>query len=220
MAKAFNYFFVNLGPNLANKIPDSQTEFHAFLKSRNSQSLFFAPVVEEEIKDIISNLNNKKSSGYDGITNFLLKNIINEIISPLTYILNQSLFRGKVPQKMKIAKVVPIFKKGQKDSVNNYRPISILTSISKMHFFCSLYPKSWRNKAIYTLLEAVRHRSAPLSSMPVHAEPLRMRTNVVYFRVMRRLYRREWNWLCVNQHPWQRTRGRVNDVILQQRIVL
>ena len=50
--------------------------------------------------------------------------------------------------------------------------------------------------------------SAPLSSMPVHAEPLRMRTNVVYFRVMRRLYRREWNWLCVNQHPWQRTRGR------------
>ena len=132
MAKTFNDFFVNLGPNLANKIPDSQTEFHAFLKSRSSQSLFFAPVVEEEIKDIINNLNNKKSSGYDGITNFLLKNIINEIISPLTYILNQSLFRGKVPQKMKIAKVIPIFKKGQKDSVNNYRPISLLTSISKI----------------------------------------------------------------------------------------
>ena len=51
--------------------------------------------------------------------------------------------------------------------------------------------------------------SAPLSSMPVHAEPLRMRTNVVKnFRVIRRLYRREWNWLCVNQHPLQRTRGR------------
>ena len=60
MAKALYYFFVNLGPNLANKIPDSQTEFHAFLKSRNSQSLFFAPVDEEEIKDIINNLNNKK----------------------------------------------------------------------------------------------------------------------------------------------------------------
>ena len=36
---------------------------------------------------------------------------------------------------------------------------------------------------------------------------MRIRTNVVYFRVMRRVYRREWNWLCVNQHPWQRTRG-------------
>ena len=76
-------FFVNLGPNLADQIPNSHTDVHTFLRNRNSQSLFFAPVVEEEIKDIVSNLN-KKSSGYDGITNFLLKNVINEIISPLT----------------------------------------------------------------------------------------------------------------------------------------
>ena len=132
IAEAFNDFFVNLGPNLADQIPNSNTDFHTFLRNRNSQSLFFAPVVEEEIKDIVSNLNNKKSSGYDGITNFLLKNVINEIISPLTYILNKSLTSGKVPLKMKIARVVPIFKKGQKDSVNNYRPISLLTSISKI----------------------------------------------------------------------------------------
>ena len=132
IAEAFNDFFVNLGPNLADQIPNSNTDFHTFLRNINSQSLFFAPVVEEEIKDIVSNLNNKKSSGYDGITNFLLKNVINEIISPLTYILNKSLTSGKVPLKMKIARVVPIFKKGQKDSVNNYRPISLLTSISKI----------------------------------------------------------------------------------------
>ena len=94
--------------------------------------MFFAPVVEEEIKDIVNNLNTKKSSGYDGITNFLLTNIVNEIISPLTHILSLLLTSGTVPQKMKIAKVVPIFKKGQKDSVNNYRPISLLTSISKV----------------------------------------------------------------------------------------
>ena len=125
-------FFVNLRPNLASKIPDSQTEFHSFLKNRNSQSLFFAPAVEEEIKHIVNNLNNKKSSGFDGITHFLLKNIINEIISPLTYILNQSIITDKVPQKMKIAKIVPIFKKGQKESLNNYRPISLWTSISKI----------------------------------------------------------------------------------------
>ena len=49
--------------------------------------------------------------------------------------------------------------------------------------------------------------SAPLSWMPVHAEPLGMRTNVVDFRVIRRLYRREWIWLCMNQQPWQRSRG-------------
>ena len=93
--------------------------------------MFFAPAVEEEIKDIVNNLNAKKSCGYD-ITNFLLKNIVNEIITPLTHILNLSLSSGTVPLKIKIARVVPIFKKGQKDSLNNYRPISLLTSISKI----------------------------------------------------------------------------------------
>ena len=132
MAEVFNDFFVNLGPHLANKIPNTQTKFHSFLKERNANSLFFIPIVEEEIKEIVKNLNNKKSSGNDGITIFLLKNIIDEIISPLTHILNQSLSTGKVPQKMKIAKIIPIFKKGQKEIVNNYRPISLLTSISKI----------------------------------------------------------------------------------------
>ena len=132
MAEIFNDYFVNLGPDLANKIPNSRTSFHSFLKDRNSESLFFVPIVEEEIIEIVNSLNNKKSSGYDGITNFLLKNIIHEIITPLTHILNQSLAQGKVPIKLKIARVVPIFKKGQKESVNNYRPISLLTSISKI----------------------------------------------------------------------------------------
>ena len=57
---------------------------------------------------------------------------MHEIISPLTFILNQSLSSGKVPNLMKIARVIPIFKKGQKDLVNNYRPISLLTSFSKI----------------------------------------------------------------------------------------
>ena len=49
--------------------------------------------------------------------------------------------------------------------------------------------------------------SAPLSRMPVHAEPLHMCTNVVYFRVMRRLYHCEWNWLCVNQQTRTTDKG-------------
>ena len=53
--------------------------------------------------------------------------------------------------------------------------------------------------------------SAPLSCHAGSRGPMRMRTNVENFRVNRRLYCREWNWLwnwlCVNQHPWQRTRG-------------
>ena len=60
--------------------------------------------------------------------------------------------------------------------------------------------------------KAIRYRrpfvtSAPLSWMQDHAEPMRMRTNVVYFRVMRRLYRREWNWLCLNQQTMTTDKG-------------
>ena len=132
MAEEFNNYFVEIGSKLASNIPDSDKQFHEFLENRNTQTLFFTPVTEEEVKDIINNLPAKKSSGFDGITNFLLKNVINEIISPLTYIFNSSLPNGIVPEKLKIAKVVPIFKKGQTDSLNNYRPISLLPSLSKI----------------------------------------------------------------------------------------
>ena len=113
-----------IGPNLASNIPDSRTEFCNFWKDQNPQSLFFAPVVEEEVKD--------KNFRIRWDYKYSIKNIVNEIVTPLTHILNLSLSSGKVPHKMKIARVVPIFKKGQKDSVNNYRPISLLTSVSKI----------------------------------------------------------------------------------------
>ena len=68
-------------------------------------------VMEEKVEDKINNFYTIKASGFDGITNFLLKNLSDEIISPLTYIMNMSLLKGVVPDQMKIAKVIPIFKK-------------------------------------------------------------------------------------------------------------
>ena len=68
-----------------------------------------------------------------GINNHLLKNIIPQIVDPLVHIINVSLTTGLVPNNMKIAKVIPIYKKGEKDDVSiNYRPISLLTLISKI----------------------------------------------------------------------------------------
>ena len=58
--------------------------------------------------------------------------MIAHIADPLVYIINLSISSGIVPDNMKIAKVVPIFKKGNKDDVNNYRPISLLTTFSKI----------------------------------------------------------------------------------------
>ena len=75
---------------------------------------------------------NKKSSGHDGINNFILKGVISSIADPLAHIFNESLSSGQIPHLMKVAKVIPLFKKGDQLEINNYRPISLLTSLSKV----------------------------------------------------------------------------------------
>ena len=71
----------------------------------------FSPVSEKETLNIISKLKNKKNYGIDGISNVLLKSIANEIIKPLTLIINQSLETGIFPDAFKTSKVTPIYKK-------------------------------------------------------------------------------------------------------------
>ena len=63
---------------------------------------------------------------------FLIKKVVDLLVEPLLYICNLSLNRGVFPKKLKIAKVTPIFKKGQKENINNYRPISVLPTFSKL----------------------------------------------------------------------------------------
>ena len=99
---------------------------------RNFNSIFLVSTHREEIIKIVSNLNDKKSSGLDDIDNRLLKNIIEHIVDPMVHIINLSISNGIVPENMKVAKVIPVFKKGDKNDVSNYRPISLLTSMSKI----------------------------------------------------------------------------------------
>ena len=82
--------------------------------------------------DIVHNLKINKAAGYDGLSNKLLKEVIDVIVSPITHVFNLSIVHGVVPLCMKIAKVVPIFKKGNSHEVGNYRPISLLTGFSKI----------------------------------------------------------------------------------------
>ena len=77
---------------------------------------------------IINNFQPKKSSGFDNFS-LLLKASVHLLAKPITIIINQSLSSGKFHSKLKIAKVFPIYKHGDIHNSNNYRPISLLTSI-------------------------------------------------------------------------------------------
>lgn len=79
----------------------------------------------KEVENIIKSLKPKNSSGYDGISTKLLKISSSFISSPLTYICNKSISLGIFPHRLKYAVVKPLFKKGDRSSISNYRPISM-----------------------------------------------------------------------------------------------
>ena len=68
----------------------------------------------------------------DEISNKTLKVLKNEIAAPLTVIINQMLYTGIFPDALKVSKVIPLYKKDDKQLFSNYRPISLLPSISKI----------------------------------------------------------------------------------------
>ncbi|KAK3092504.1 hypothetical protein FSP39_003753 [Pinctada imbricata] len=89
-------------------------------------------VTEQEIKDIIDILDINKASGPDEFSHRLIKNIRDEIVTPLVIIFNKSLQTGKFPIQWKHANVIPVHKKGSKSDTTNYRPISLLSCIGKI----------------------------------------------------------------------------------------
>ena len=96
------------------------------------KSLFLSPTNHTEIRQLISNLPNKTSSGYGQLNNKLLKEIKSELAVPLCIIFNYSLNSGCFPTKMKYAEVVPLYKSKSQLEPSNYQPISLLITISKI----------------------------------------------------------------------------------------
>ena len=132
ISNEFNDFFVNVGPNLASKIQSTGKHYYDYLSTAHKQSIFMRPIVEDEILKIINKFDKNKSAGHDGIGNLIVKGVAKEILYPLTAIFNRSLSTGKVPDSLKIAKVIPIHKKDDKEIFSNYRPVSVLPCFSKI----------------------------------------------------------------------------------------
>ena len=133
IVNGFNDFFVNVGPDLAKNIPcePDKTIFN-YLKGRNANSIFLAPVLEQEVINITRNCKNKTSNDYNGLSMQVVKRVMCSVSKPFTYICNLSFEQGVFPRSMKTAKVIPIFKSGETSRYTNYRPVSILPQFSKI----------------------------------------------------------------------------------------
>ena len=132
ISDAFNVHFSEAGVRVQDSIPATNQADPCKLVKPVTSKMSFKRVTEGQICNIVSKLKNKKSCGLDGISNVLLKKLVNVIRSPLCTLFNMSLSTGVFPDMMKIAKVIPLHKGGAKDLTDNYRPISLLPVISKV----------------------------------------------------------------------------------------
>ena len=132
IANIFNKFFVNVSHDITKNISQSNKSPLDYLVDKVGNSFFIAPSVPHEISDIISVLKSGKSLGPNSIPMKILKCLSSLISSPLSQIINESFHSGTFPDKMKLAKVIPRFKKGCPLTASNYRPISLLSVFSKI----------------------------------------------------------------------------------------
>lgn len=133
ICNTMNTFFTSIGPELASLITDTNQDPCEYIPHRyEPRSCFFNPVTEEQVFGKLTKINPRKAIGPDGIHPRLVKDIAMEIKAPLCHIINRSLSTGIVPQMLKIAKVTPIFKAGDRRKATNYRPISMLPIFAKV----------------------------------------------------------------------------------------
>ena len=127
VVEAFNSYFIDKIDEIIenNKSNKGICNNHTLLKP-NQLSMFLFPVSENEIETTVGKLKGNRAIGFDEIPDFIVKDSIQLTKKTLCFIFNLSITLGLFPDWMKIAKIKPIHKKGRKDDMSNYRPISIL----------------------------------------------------------------------------------------------
>lgn len=134
ISENMNSFFAEIGHIYANTLdsfPDDNVNMSRTLVYSNL-NLFLTPVSIQEMTDLVLGLDSNKGPGIDGITAEILKNCVHNLSPILVHILNNVFTSGKYPDELKIAKITPIFKDGDRLQPANYRPISVLPTLNKV----------------------------------------------------------------------------------------
>ena len=131
IAFEFNRFFSEIAPKLERDLPSTNLSPLSWMPPPLNNSFRLHPVTESECGKIIKNLKNSKTN-ISQMPVTILKLVNAQIVSPLSQIINMCFKFGVFPECLKIGRVVPIFKTGDRSDPTNYRPITILPYISKI----------------------------------------------------------------------------------------
>ena len=134
IASELNSYFCNVGAELASKLSSisPSSDFKTFLPPPIQNSFACLPISMNEISNVIYKLKSKNSAGADEFNARLVYSIEPAIVAPLCFIYNLSLTTGVFPDDLKKCKTIPIFKKGDRSTMSNYRPISLLSIFAKI----------------------------------------------------------------------------------------
>lgn len=128
----FNSYFSSIAEKLISNLPVSEVDPCSFIPTLPESSFQFKEVSFNEIRSAINSLKNTNSKDIYEINTKIVKTITNVIIVPLTKIINHCIRQNLFPDALKLSKVIPIFKKGTRDNVTNYRPISLIPIFGKI----------------------------------------------------------------------------------------
>ena len=132
IAETMNKFFVEIPQKIESKIKQSKKDFKQYLGNPSLDIFFLNPTNPKEVELKISSLKNSKANGPNSHPTKILKECKKEIRIPLTLIINLSFSTETFPNRLKLANVFPIHKGDDKNNCNNYRPIALLSNISKI----------------------------------------------------------------------------------------
>ena len=131
MAEAFNDHFTNIGQVLAQEVAAAEVNPEFYLSHTDKAFHLKTPSLDV-VFNLLRNIDEKKATGLDMIPSKLLKMAASIVTPSLTAIFTKSIITGIYPTEWNMARVTPVFKKGEKSDLNNYRLISVIPVVSKV----------------------------------------------------------------------------------------
>ena len=132
VANAFNNYFCNIAAKLKVDNQNLHSHFTNYLTHPQSNTIYLANAEPDEIKDIIKKLKNKSTSD-TAVTALKAASLVPKFDEVVADLISSSFSDGVFPEQLKLAKVVPIYKSGKRTEVSNYRPVSLLSTFSKVY---------------------------------------------------------------------------------------